>query len=51
MFKAEHKLEENLYAIKVIRVDKGQFDGGLISSTIREILVMSRLKHRNIINY
>lgn len=51
VFKAEHKLEENLYAIKVIRVDKGQFNNALINSTIREILVMSRLKHRNIINY
>ena len=51
VFKAEQKLEQNIYAIKVITLMKNEVNDFVNSNHFREVLVMSRLNHRNIINY
>lgn len=51
VFRAFHKLEEKVYAIKVIEFTISAGQDPRMDSTLREIYAMSDLKHDNVVRY
>lgn len=51
VFRAFHKLEEKVYAIKVIEFTITAGQDPRMDSTLREIYAMSDLKHENVVRY
>lgn len=51
VYRAFHKLEEKIYAVKKIEFEIRAGDDPRMSSTLREIYAMSDLKHDNVVRY
>jgi hypothetical protein len=51
VFKAKHKIDDSLYAIKVIKLKVAQSHNLMEYKEIKEVKTMMRLNHKNVVRY